>query len=138
MSKLLFAMASAVMLGGFAAGCSPDVPANPTYTKDVQPIFIAHCVRCHGANDMLTAMPVNGSTHPPKYCYLQRYGDEGACTGVTDCEFGAGSMLCSSMVVGYITMPVSSGLRMPPPPSEPLNDWEKDVITRWVHNGAPQ
>jgi hypothetical protein len=40
------------------------------------------------------------------------------------------------MVVGYITK-TDSG-RMPPPPSEPLNDWETDVITHWVNNGAPQ
>jgi len=125
-------------LVGVVVGCSPDVPANPTYTKDVQPIFDAHCVRCHGANDSLVAMPVAGTTQPPKFCYLQRYEDEGACTGVPDCMFGAGSSVCSGMVVLYITMPVDAALRMPPPPSEPLNDWEKDVITRWAHNGAPQ
>jgi hypothetical protein len=42
------------------------------------------------------------------------------------------------MIQSYITLPADSLMRMPPPPSEPLNDWEKDVILRWVHNGAPQ
>jgi hypothetical protein len=138
MSKVLLAVSSVLMLVGLGAGCSPEVPANPTFTKDVQPIFLAHCVRCHGADDMLHSMSINGSNLTPAYCYLQRYEDEGACTGVTDCMFGAGSTVCKGMVVGYVTMPANGATRMPPPPAEPLNDWEKEVITRWVNNGAPQ
>jgi hypothetical protein len=136
MSRVLLAVSSVLVFVGIGAGCSPDVPANPTYTKDVQPIYLAHCVRCHGANDMLTPMPVNGSTHPPKFCYLQRYEDEGDCSMVTnpDCKMGAGSVVCDP--ISYVTRSDSS--RMPPPPSEPLNDWEKEVITRWVNSGAPQ
>ena len=68
------------MFAGLAAGCSPDVPANPTYTKDVQPIFEAHCVRCHGANDTLDTCRSTGSTTTPKFCYLQRFESEGDCT----------------------------------------------------------
>jgi len=140
MSKLPLTVSSAILLAGVAAGCTPDVPANPTYTKDVQPIFMAHCVRCHGANDMLNAMMVPNSSLPipPSFCYLQRYEDEGACTSAIDCMFGAGSMVCTMQVPQYITMPADGLMRMPPPPSEPLSDWEKDVITRWAKNGAPK
>ena len=51
----------ALALWTTTVACTPEVPANPTYTNDVQPIFIAHCVRCHGAGDMLNAMLVNGN-----------------------------------------------------------------------------
>jgi hypothetical protein len=134
MAKMRWAVLALV---GVALGCNPDVPANPTYTKDVQPIFMAHCVRCHGANDMLNTMTINGSPRSPLRCYLQRYEDEGACSGVTDCMFGAGSAIaCTNQYISYITR-TDTG-RMPPPPSEPLNDWEKDVIILWVHTGAPK
>ena len=29
-------------------------------------------------------------------------------------------------------------MRMPPLPSQPLNDWETEVLMRWVSAGAPQ
>jgi hypothetical protein len=32
------------------AACGADVPANPTYFADVQPILRANCARCHGAD----------------------------------------------------------------------------------------
>jgi len=48
----MLAFAAALALTALSA-CSPEVPAHPTYTNDVAPILDAHCVRCHGANDML-------------------------------------------------------------------------------------
>jgi len=139
MSKLLFAAPLAVALAVAGAGCAPDVPANPTYTKDVGPIFDAHCVRCHGANDMLNSMIINKYPNSPAYCYLQHYQDEGDCSVPTnpDCKMGAGSSFCRSQVVSYINLP-DPGSRMPPAPSEPLNDWEKEVIGNWVLKGGPQ
>ena len=80
MSKALLVGLVAFSFAGLTLGCGPDVPANPTYTKDVKAIFDAHCVRCHGTNDMLISMPVGASDHPPKFCYLQRYENEGTCT----------------------------------------------------------
>jgi hypothetical protein len=32
------------------AACGADVPSNPTYFADVQPILRANCARCHGAD----------------------------------------------------------------------------------------
>jgi hypothetical protein len=42
------------------------------------------------------------------------------------------------MLPAYITAPVGSLTHMPPLPSEPLNDWEIEVISRWAKNGAPK
>jgi hypothetical protein len=130
---------------GAAVGCVPEVPANPTYTSDVAAILDAHCVRCHGANDMLVSMPVAGRDHPPNVCYLQRFQNEGDCTDVNAgaCLKGAG--FCGtedggarSLIVTYVTYPVDNRLRMPPLPSESLNDWELKVLERWSSpNPAP-
>ena len=128
----------ALALWTTTVACTPEVPANPTYTNDVRPIFIAHCVRCHGAGDMLNAMLVNGVSQAPKHCYLQRYENEGDCTNLIDpaCKPGAGSALCTAQVPPKITL--TNTLRMPAPPSDPLTDWEKDVIIRWRDNQFPE
>jgi hypothetical protein len=112
------------------------VPANPTYTNHVAAIFDAHCVRCHGANDMLNV--VLPSVTAPASCYLQRYEDTGDCTAAITCKMGAGAALCYSLAATYINYPDNNTMRMPPAPSEPLNDWEKQVITTWKNNGAPK
>jgi hypothetical protein len=116
--------------------CTAEVPASPTYTNDVRPILMAHCVRCHGGNnDTLVTMPVYGVDQAPLRCYLQRYEDAGDCTMASTCKHGAGycgmQMGGPSLIVTYINATVETHLRMPPPPSDPLTDWEKEVLTRW-------
>jgi hypothetical protein len=140
MSKALLVGLVAFTFAGLTLGCGPDVPANPTYTKDVKAIFDAHCVRCHGTNDMLISMPVGASDHPPMFCYLQRYENEGTCTPTSDpsCKQGAGAPYCYGLAVNYINYSDDNVRRMPPLPSQALNDWEMEVIKRWVAHGAPQ
>jgi hypothetical protein len=121
------------------AACSPEVPATPTYAKDVQPILDSHCVRCHGANDMLNALPeaANLRSPQPLLCYFQRFGDEGDCTAdPANCKRGASNPQCAAMIPGRISLPNDNNQRMPPSPSD-LNDWEKDVLTRWSKNPMP-
>jgi hypothetical protein len=121
--------------------CSPAVPAVPSYESDVRPIFLARCVRCHGAGGMengdlapdgalLTAAP------PALGPYLDHYEDQN-CTPATDggarpdsCKLGAFSL---SSVIGEIVEP-SSPTRMPPPPAPSLDDWQIAVVERWVKN----
>lgn len=136
MSKALLTGLFVFAVAGLTLGCAPEVPANPTYTNHVAAIFDAHCVRCHGANDMLNLVPP--SVKAPASCYLQRYEDAGDCTAAATCMMGAGAALCTSLAVSYISLPKDALLRMPPAPSEPLNDWEKEVITKWKNNGAPK
>ena len=121
--------------------CTPEVPASPTYTNDVQPIFIAHCVRCHGAGDMLHAMLLTGGLRSPRLCYLQRYDNEGDCSNpndLTTCKPGAGFSQCVGLAASYVTAPSESPMRMPPAPSDPLTDWEVQVIAKWATGGAPR
>lgn len=140
LSNLLPAVPVALTLAGAALGCGsemPEVPANPTYASDVAPILNLHCIRCHGLADMLHTMIVNGYPNSPSTCYLQRYEDEGNCAvpGSADCMHGAGycgtRMGTDSLITAMINMPNGSTGRMPPPPADPLSDFEKAVINRW-------
>ncbi len=138
MSNLLPAVPVALTLAGVAFGCGadmPEVPANPTYTKDVAPILNAHCVRCHGADNMLHQMPIKGTPMTPATCYLQRYEDD--CS-VTPCKVGVGNASCAQLINLYINAARDTLQAMPPLPSEALNDWEKEVIARWTMHGTPQ
>ncbi|HXU04138.1 MAG TPA: hypothetical protein VN903_24425 [Polyangia bacterium] len=143
MSKTLLALPFALALACASLGCAPDegpVPANPTYTSHVQAIFIAQCVHCHGANDMLNAGDVNGFPLAPSFCYLQRYETTGDCSNVANpdpsCKRGAGSTVCTSQIPSMINLTNSS--RMPPPPADPLTNWQKQVINNWALTGYPQ
>src|SRR4051794_21520262 len=113
-------MKNALMVAAFLLlpACSPEVPATPTYTNDVQPILMAHCVRCHGANDMLNALPEAAHLRVPlpQLCYLQRFGDEGDCAtaGSTTCKRGAGNASCAAMIPLFISYPKGTIRLMPP------------------------
>jgi hypothetical protein len=134
----LLAFAGALALTALSA-CSPEVPAAPTYTKDVAPILDAHCVRCHGAGGTLNMypFPVYGAVQPPTRCYLQTYDDAGDCSaGSTTCQLGAKS--CAGLIAAYaLSGTVAAKTLMPPPPSDPLNDWEKGVLTNWLATSPP-
>ena len=141
MSKALLTGLFVFAVAGLTLGCAPDVPANPTYTNHVAAILDAHCARCHGANDMLATMPVGvtQTAMKPNICYLNRYDDVGDCSAAgTTCQAGAGNAACAPSIPTYIDAGRTSLLAMPPLPSEPLNDWEKDVLKRWVAHGAPK
>jgi len=131
----MLAFAAALALTALSA-CSPEVPAAPTYTKDVAPILNAHCVRCHGAGGTLNMypFPVEGSPMKPMTCYLQRYDDD-CSAGPNACL--AGAKTCATLAVGYVNLPVGVMHHMPPAPSDSLNDWEKDVLANWVKTSPP-
>jgi hypothetical protein len=135
---IVLALPLAIALVASNLGCSPAVPAMPTYTNDVRPILMAHCVRCHGANEMLNPTPdVPGARNVPTICYLQRYEDAGDCTVVATCQHGAGYCgtvmqgSTESLIASRIKLPAGETGAMPPPPADRLNDWEMEVLTRW-------
>jgi hypothetical protein len=112
------------------------VPANPTYTKDVQFILGAHCVRCHGANDKLNPMPyVTTPSKMPLTCYFQSYGDTGDCTTVGSTTCHRGAAYCATMIPIFIGK--GATYPMPPSPSDQLTDWENEVLTTWSHGNPP-
>lgn len=138
-SLIVIALPLAIALAASNLGCSPEVPVTPTYTNDVRPILMAHCVRCHGANDMLNVNPdlTGRQLTKPATCYLQRFEDTGDCTtaGSTTCQHGAGYcgtlMGTESLITSRVVLPEGDIRIMPPPPADRLNDWEREVLTRW-------
>ena len=152
MSKALlasvFALAAVVPVVSLS-GCSPEVPVNPSFARDVQPIFNARCVRCHDETlraEMVPAgYPNNGA---PKICHLNRYESTGDCSaGGTTCSLGASQ--CANIAPGmggYLAARVDPAVehdpaRMPPAPAPALNDYESAVVNKWLTNldasGAP-
>ena len=141
MSKTLLAVPFA--LAGVALGCGsdmPEVPANPTYTNDVAPILNVHCIRCHGLGDMLHTMIVNGypnSPVAPVTCTVTRTKGTASIRTASTCKRGAGycgtfdTIAMDSLITSMINMSNDSSSRMPPPPADPLSDFEKAVINRW-------
>lgn len=151
MTKLLvFGLAAA----GFAACTTlPAEPVSPTFAADVQPIFAAHCTRCHGGGGMLRKEVDAASPAGVIECYLDQMEDRGDCSLVdggfpllTQCMPGA--RFCATVPLPMSMPPttlfdlfffgaVGTDRRMPPPPAAELNDWEMNTIRRWIAAGGP-
>jgi hypothetical protein len=129
---------SLVLLGALtvlSVGCGARmVPATPSYEADVRPIFLARCVRCHGAGGTLNA-DLGNVPPPPPGPYLDHFEDRD-CAPAQDggarpdtCQLGAFS---TSSIIGEVILASAGSLRMPLSPAPPLDDWQTAVIERWV------
>ena len=156
MSKALLPSVFA-LVGAVPAACddkpvAPVIPEMPSYAVDVQPIFVANCVRCHGANGMLNdglnADGTPSNVGPPAVCYLSNYEDQGDCSeaGVNALACKRGAHYCalpmggdppmSYIEVYAVTLTQAEG-GMPPLPLPALAARDKEVIRRWLQNPIP-
>ena len=142
MSKALlasvFALAAAAPVLSLS-GCSPEVPANPSFARDVQPIFNARCVRCHDEAFRGEVVPGYQNRGLPKICHLNRYESMGDCTAAGPaCSVGASQCAnfpgTGSYLVGKVGPSVDEAIRMPPLPADALNDYESAVVNKWLTN----
>jgi hypothetical protein len=143
MKKQLLVVALASLASVVA--CEPSKPGQPSFARDVQPIFEAHCVRCHGAGGTLNTDPSTIGVYkgmPPLAGYFNQYQDSGNCPDAggspAGCMRGAyyyattGKLLFTTYVNG------ESGVGpMPPPPAAQLTSWEHDVVFTWLNNPIP-
>ena len=131
-----------VVLAAAAGACTPAVPGTPSYERDVRPIFMANCVRCHGAGGTVQN-EANGTQTGKIECFLNVYDDPTDCPdGGTAAPCQPGAHTCATspslkVFFPHFLHPASGGPRMPPAPSEPLNSWELDVVDRWLANPIP-
>jgi len=128
-------VAAALVTAGLATASCADhvVPQNPTWT-DVEPILRGTCTQCHGADANLAGM-------------TYRFDFYDMTTDV--CGDAAlaldGQLLAHGLAaqIGQDITPPGSGWRpkMPPAPSHPLADWERETVQRWAmmpQRGVPK
>lgn len=99
--------------------CAPDVPREPTFVDDVQPIVMGNCMRCHGN-------PQVGGT--PTTFRLDIYQDaqDGQVTaeGKKRLVRGAGTM--AEFMAARVVLSDA-----PMPPLFSLTERQKEVLTQW-------
>ncbi|MDH3645122.1 MAG: hypothetical protein OES38_23675, partial [Gammaproteobacteria bacterium] len=100
-----------------ALSCAPEVPENPTWFADVQPIMNANCARCHGADP-----------YEPKLSEfrLDRYvmNDESSLDAFDFQQpivSQAADLLAPAMPLDYR-----------------LSERQRTILRRWVDSGAPK
>jgi hypothetical protein len=141
----------ALMVAAAAASsaCSvEDVPSVPTYQRDVKPILQSRCVRCHSdcpsfhADPELPACdagnpaevsgqaPFNGVfTDPPGFDSTMTMVDGGsqACNTIAFYATDPGGIATLKARIE-----AKDCSRMPPPPSDPLTDRQRQVFEAWL------
>src|SRR5262245_58048798 len=95
-----------------------DTPAKIDFARDVQPLFKAHCIECHGPDEQK-----NGFR-------LDRRRD--AMRGGTGTVIGPGSSASSRL---YLRL-VGSNYGQQMPPEGSLSQGEIGVIKAWIDQGA--
>jgi hypothetical protein len=131
-------------------GCGPDAPpARPSFERDVKPITVANCVRCHNATTLsdptvLINKPTNGvfdHYEDPAGCDVryQQTDAQGNVTGVLDvgpcfglAHYAAPGMCQDLIVCSYIDAGV-----MPPAPAPKLSARDVGIIQRWLGESPP-
>ena len=123
----------------------------PSYAIDVSPIFAAHCARCHNSNGPdggslgdpkefpLGPRPQGYDSNVPDFCHFDAYDDRGDCSldgGVPSPTCVMGARTCATLLRSNFSSYIRTGV-MPPPPAAKLNDWELDVVERWIANPLP-
>ncbi len=94
------------------------------FVRDVRPIFVAHCITCHGAADQ------QGGLRFDHRDSVMRGGDSGPI-------IASGDSASSTLIARLIA---DEDERMPPPYEEdvkPLSETQIDTLRRWIDQGAP-
>jgi hypothetical protein len=137
-NSLLSLFALALLAGGLVGCGENDVPENPSYARDIQPLLDAHCVRCHGGGGSLNGDPdvPPGSIKLP--CAPIPDGGAYTCaptngnfTALNGANGKAGLATYAAGIKTYLALP------MPPPPSEPLDDFETNLLVKWAVHQFP-
>jgi mono/diheme cytochrome c family protein len=123
-----------------AIGCGPPPgPDKPSFAKDVKPIMVAHCVRCHGAGGTLNKDPATTGDYKdkaPASSFLDSYDDPPAPCKTPTGTVCQGAKVAAASFSTYLKM-LPDNLRMPPLPADKLSDVQVDLILRWAVDKAP-
>lgn len=111
-----FGVLTALTLG--AGGCLPDPEEGPTWSGEIRPMLIAHCGRCHDGNYWNEGNDTSGKK-------MSNYLTE------TPTDFSVITALAR------VNPPNSMTGIMPPPPAEPLKDWQIEMLQEWANYPKP-
>jgi mono/diheme cytochrome c family protein len=132
----------------------PEIPQSPSYATHVKPILEANCVRCHGQGGTLNQWYADDGallSGAPGVCYFNMYDDTGDCSvpdggGAFDPSCKRGAKYCATP---FPDAPTKSYLDiylfditqeeggMPPLPSPPVSERDKEIVRRWEANPIP-
>lgn len=115
-----------------ACGDPATEVANPTWTDDIQPLYEAHCIRCHQAGSVQ-----HDGVQLDTYAAARATRHRSACTAITaDLVAPNADILRSDGgVVRCGDWEVDS---MPPGTLPRLTRAEMELLLRWLEQGAPE
>jgi uncharacterized membrane protein len=96
----------------------PVLASEPKFERDVKPILVAHCFKCHGLEASQAGLDLRTRS------LMVRGGDNGPVLKPNDLM---GSLLYKQVV----------SRNMPPDGELDLTDAQVEIIRRWVEAGAP-
>jgi len=108
-----------ISLCWLAAGSSTALSAVPDFAKDVQPVLLAKCLKCHGGDDP------KGNLDLRSKAGMLAGGDSGPALDVKD---AAKSLLLARISAG----------EMPPKESPALTAEELALLKAWIEAGCPE
>lgn len=113
-----------------STGCLRDVPSNPSFQEDVQPILAANCVRCHG-------YPAIGGA--PRLMRLDSYEtfvlSERDDAGQLREELASGAAALHTLVVVGVNGGDGGNVGAMPPRFA-LDDDQIEILERWSANAT--
>jgi len=112
-----------VLLGVCAA---PPATASVDFTREVQPILAEHCFHCHGPDDKDRRGGYRIDSRDPAL--------KGGKSGLTGIVPGKPD---ESEIIARIFSTDSEEVMPPPKENKPLTAAQKDILKRWVAEGAP-
>jgi hypothetical protein len=137
-NSLLPLLAFALIAGGLVGCGENSVPENPSWSRDIQPLMEAHCVRCHGGGGMLNGDPDVPPMFKMGYCPAATDGGSYTCApSLGNFTTEAGLMTYTTKIMGVPILKSYLDYPMPPPPSERLTSFEYDLLMDWAANPLP-
>ncbi len=118
--KLLILLCLGLALAGFQHRAVVSAPQRIDFTRDIQPIFAAHCVSCHGAKKAAGQLRLDNKTAAMK----------GGISGAIIVPSNANASILLARVMG------SDGQAKMPMGGDPLNAAQIELIRKWIDAGA--
>jgi len=127
-------LSAVIAIGSAIAGCTPvEPPARPAWDQHVMPLLQGRCNHCHGETWGKNLDPDSGAPLPPAtrldFCMNGTAAMQEVGVGVS---FGAAAALKMFFMPQFEPDAKTGRANMPPPPAEPLSEYEYQVLKKWA------